>query len=350
MLEKSGGGEKQLVGCVVQFGHDFAAVCSNFVARMRVAPSQSSRFWAYAHAALYAGRLNFPAIKQTTGIQNLDAGEYLNTRMAYPPLDEQEHIANFLDWKTNQIDELIVKKQKLKSLLDELRQSFIDSRTTTSAVGNSAMSTRSGQMRLKYATCAIIDCPHETPQYEPDGDYQVVRTADIDCGVLRLDATYRVSEPEYLRRIRRSAVDEGDILYGREGERWGHAALVPLSGRFCLGQRMMQFRASPEFDAQFLMWQLNSGWVYQQGEVDTVGSTAPHVNVETIRNYRIHHPPRQAQVTLSSEISNRVGSLNRLIASAMQAIEQLMEYRSALITAAVTGQIDVRGVAVPAAG
>lgn len=43
LIEKSGGGDKQLVGCVVQFDHDFAAVCSNFVARMSVAPEQSGR-------------------------------------------------------------------------------------------------------------------------------------------------------------------------------------------------------------------------------------------------------------------------------------------------------------------
>ncbi|NML18662.1 restriction endonuclease subunit S [Azohydromonas caseinilytica] len=110
LIEKSGGGEKQLVGCVVRFDHDFPAVTSNFVARMPIADNQCSRYWAYAHAALYMGRLNYPAIKQTTGIQNLDTGEYLNNKIAYPPLSEQEKIAAFLDWKTAQIDEILSKK------------------------------------------------------------------------------------------------------------------------------------------------------------------------------------------------------------------------------------------------
>ena len=69
LIEKSGGGEKQLVGCVVYFDHEFDAVCSNFVARMPVAEGHLPRYWAYVHAGLYAGKLNYPAIKQTTGIQ-----------------------------------------------------------------------------------------------------------------------------------------------------------------------------------------------------------------------------------------------------------------------------------------
>jgi type I restriction enzyme S subunit len=78
LIEKSGGGESQLVGAVAYFDHDFDAVCSNFIARMPVEPSQIARFWCYVHAGLYAGRVNFLAIKQTTGIQNLDSAYYLN--------------------------------------------------------------------------------------------------------------------------------------------------------------------------------------------------------------------------------------------------------------------------------
>ena len=65
-IEKSGGGEKQLVGCVVFFDHELAAVCSTFVARMPIVPRHSARFWSYAHAALYDGRL--------TGERHQDVG------------------------------------------------------------------------------------------------------------------------------------------------------------------------------------------------------------------------------------------------------------------------------------
>jgi len=117
LIEKSGGGEKQLVGCVVYFSHQYLAVCSNFVARMPVASGMHPRFWVFVHAAIYAGRLNYPAIRQTTGIQNLDSSEYLETRVVFPNYDEQLAIANFLDLETEKIDSLI---DKVKTAIDRL--------------------------------------------------------------------------------------------------------------------------------------------------------------------------------------------------------------------------------------
>jgi type I restriction enzyme S subunit len=130
LIEKSGGGEKQLVGCVVYFDHDFDAVCSNFVARMPVDTNHDARYWSYAHAGLYAGKVNYPAIKQTTGIQNLDAGEYLNNRIGYPPLEEQQQIAAFLDSETAKLDALFEKVNEVIARLTEYRAALITAATT----------------------------------------------------------------------------------------------------------------------------------------------------------------------------------------------------------------------------
>lgn len=106
LLEKSGGGDKQPVGCVVLFDYDEPAVTSNFIARVSTTQGASPRFWVYVHAALYSGKLNYPAIKQTTGIQNLDSDAYFDTPAAFPPAPEQEAIASFLDRETAAIDRL----------------------------------------------------------------------------------------------------------------------------------------------------------------------------------------------------------------------------------------------------
>lgn len=119
LIEKSGGGEKTLVGCVVLFEHEFEAVTSNFVARMRPLPSFDSGFLCYAFDSLYQGKVNFPAIKQTTGIQNLDSESYLQERFCFPTLAEQTQIARFLDHETARIDALIEEQQRLIELLKE---------------------------------------------------------------------------------------------------------------------------------------------------------------------------------------------------------------------------------------
>src|SRR6266481_5309104 len=130
LLEKSGGGEQQLVGAVVEFNHSFPAVSSNFIARMVASEGVNARFLVYVHSHLYSGRVNYRSIKQTTGIQNLDSQAYLDEPIVYPPIDEQAAIARFLDFKTAQIDPLIAKKQALLGKLAEKRTALISHAVT----------------------------------------------------------------------------------------------------------------------------------------------------------------------------------------------------------------------------
>lgn len=91
------------------------------------------------------------------------------------------------------------------------------------------------------------------------------------------------------------------------------------------------------------MWQLNSDNVYHQGDVDIVGATSPHVNVSTIRNYYISVPPKKEQLSISRFLNDESSAFDELVHSANSIVALLQERRSALISAAVTGKIDVRG-------
>jgi len=125
LLEKSGGGENQPVGAVVLYGYTLPAVCSNFVARVTIAPGYDARFLTYLHAALYALRINTRHIKQSTGIQNLDSASYLGEATGLPTEPEQRAIAAFLDRETARIDVLVAKKERLIELLQEQRTALI---------------------------------------------------------------------------------------------------------------------------------------------------------------------------------------------------------------------------------
>ncbi len=130
LLEKSGGGECQPVGCVVLYDDPTPAVCSNFVARIQTAPGMDSSFWRYVHAAAYAVRLNTRSIKQTSGIQNLDASQYFDEIAAFPPQTEQTEIATFLGRETAKIDALAAEQQRLMELLKERRTALISAAVT----------------------------------------------------------------------------------------------------------------------------------------------------------------------------------------------------------------------------
>jgi type I restriction enzyme S subunit len=270
-----------------------------------------------------------------------------------PSLSEQSKIANFLDHETAKIDALIEKQQRLIELLKEKRQAVISHAVTKGLNPKAPMKDSGvewlgevpahwGVTQLKYATSMIVDCPHETPTYSEDGQYLVIRTADLDEGRLDSSKMYRVDIDDYILRIRRAALCNGDIVYSREGERWGHAGLVPEDRRYCLGQRMMQFRANSFYCPDYLMWLLNTDNVYKQGQVDTVGATSPHVNVETIRNFSLTQPCLSEQQEISQFLNEKTYRLDVLVDKARNTVLLLQERRTALISAAVTGKIDVR--------
>jgi type I restriction enzyme S subunit len=126
VIEKSGGGEKQTVGRVgLPKGLSETAICSNFMAKIDFDNTVDLRFVNYLFHSLYNARLNFPYVQQTTGIQNLNVGYYLTTKVAFPPPNEQKAIADFLDRATEKIDRIIAIKQKQLERIDEMRYTEI---------------------------------------------------------------------------------------------------------------------------------------------------------------------------------------------------------------------------------
>lgn len=347
-------------------------IIQNAIHRVRPIGENNSSFLlcVLAHAASQGW---FEIVCNRSTIAHFTVEKFGALGIALPRPPEQTAIAAYLDRETGRIDELVGEKRELIERLKEKRTALISRAVTRGLPADIPPETLAkleaiagekltlhpplkpsgidwlgdvpehwGVTCLKYAACKIVDCPHETPSYSQGGEYAVIRTADMIMGALRLEKVYRVDAEEYKYRIRRERVVEGDVLYGREGERWGLAASVPDSPTVCLGQRMMQFRAAAHYSGRFLMWQLNSRSVYEQGALDTTGATAPHVNVRTIRNYRLAEPPLSEQRAIAAYLDEETSKLDALVAKVETAIERLQEYRTALITAAVTGKIDVR--------
>lgn len=360
LIEKSGGGEKQLVGCVVLFDHEFPAVCSNFVARMPVVRNQSPRFWSYAHAALYAGRLNYPAIKQTTGIQNLDSGAYLDIRVGFPPEPEQHAIAGFLDRETAKIDSLVAKKRALIERLKEKRNSLISRAVTRGLPPDAARAAGvdpypklkpSGvdwigdvpahwdiaQLRRR---CTILDCMHRTVSFIDDG-VPLASIREVHGFEVDLSGAKQTSEIEYLGLLEGGRCPRiGDIIYSRNAT-VGDAALVSTQQRFAMGQDVCLLRTEKDHP-KYLLYLLRSDPLVQQLESFMVGATFRRINVGQIRTFWACWPPVDEQREIANYLDREKEKFDLMIAKIEEAIERLREYRAALITAAVTGKIDVR--------
>lgn len=279
-----------------------------------------------------------------------------NFSTAFPQAEEQGAIAAFLDHETAKIDALIAEQEKLIELLKEKRIAVISHAVTKGLDPTVPMKDSGvewlGQVpehwnvtRVKFVCSKIVDCLHSTPEYDDDGKYYVVRTADVDRGVLLTRDIRKVTVHTYIERISRLEPLCGDIVYSREGERFGMAALIPENMKICLGQRMMMLRVTKEVESAYLMWFLNSLCVYNQVRCMVGGATSPHVNIADVVNFYIVNPPIEEQHAIAGEISLETKRIDTLIGEAQRAITLLKERRSALISAAVTGKIDVRGYA-----
>lgn len=287
-------------------------------------------------------------------ITHLYQYDFCNFSFPFPPYNKQCQIADYLDCKCSQIDAIIAKQQEVIEKLKEYKLSLI-TEAVTKGLNPDVPMKDSGvdwigkipehwdMVRLKFLLSQIIDCPHETPIYSSDGNYLVIRTADQELGKLRTDkAMYRLNESEYLNRIRRMPLEKDDIVYGREGERWGLACLVPESNKYCLGQRMLQFRCKSElFLPSFAMWTLNSKFIYLQGAIDMIGSTSPHVNISTVRNFLIPLPRINEQQKIVEYVEKKMFQLNKEIEQREILICKLNEYKKSLIYEIVTGKKEV---------
>jgi type I restriction enzyme S subunit len=125
LIEKSGGGDAQSVGCVVIYDSDVRAVCSNFIARTTTEESCDSRFMLLVHSSLYQTGIIQRSIKQTTGIQNLDLSSYMNERVAIPPRSEQGRIVQSVGVGTAGIEAAMQIARDEIALIQEYRTRLI---------------------------------------------------------------------------------------------------------------------------------------------------------------------------------------------------------------------------------
>jgi type I restriction enzyme S subunit len=349
LLEKSGGGENQPVGAVVQYIHSRKAVCSNFIARLGVASGHLARFLAYLHAALYALRVNTRHIKQSTGIQNLDSASYLKETAGLPPVAEQKAIVTFLDFESSKINALVAKNEWLIELLQEMRIATITRAVTRGLDPDTSMKDSGvvwlGQIPAHWEwtrlrrSWSVIDCRHRTATYIPEG-FPLVSTTEVKPGRLSLAGPRRVDGVDFAdltsggRRPRR-----GDVVYSRNAS-LGSAAYIDTDEPFCMGQDICLITSAA--DQLYLTYLLNSPVVLGQIEALSVGSTFDRINIGQIKDFLVANPPVREQIAIAAYLDRETAKIDVLIAKVREAIDRLKEFRIALISAAVTGKIDVR--------
>jgi type I restriction enzyme S subunit len=172
----------------------------------------------------------------------------------------------------------------------------------------------------------IVDCPHSTPKYVSyKTPYPCIRSSDLQSGQLDFGTTKYVDHENYLKRVARLVPLTGDVIYCREGERFGNAAQVKVGQTPCLGQRVMLLRAkSGVADGTFLLRFLISPLGLRQAQKLVIGTTSPHVNVADIVAFRTPIPPIELQRRFS-EIADAVQNQIDVCREALRQAEHLFQ-------------------------
>lgn len=310
-------------------------VCGYHLAVLR--PSDDRLYGGYLHWALQSAEVQAYYSTAATGISRyaLGIGDLGMTPIHVPSRTEQERIANFLDEQTARIDALIAEKERLISAMDEFRSTTI----SEAVLVRDEPGWR--QTRLKFLARDIIDTEHKTVPFYDDGAFLVARTTNIKGGRLTLEGAKYTDLAGYEEWTRRAVPSPGDILFTREAPA-GEACLVPEGVPLCLGQRTVLIRLkAAHADPSFVCWSLYGGLASRFIADLSQGSTVAHFNMPDIGNIPLFTGPVEEQQKRARALETKLEQIDSLRSHVIDHIARLREYRSSLISAAVTGQLDL---------
>lgn len=274
--------------------------------------------------------------------------------LTVPPFSEQQTIVSFLDRETAKIDELIAEQQRLIELLKEKRQAVI-SHAVTKGLNPDAPMKDSGiewlgevpkhweVQRLTKCVKNIVDYRGKTPTKVDDGIF-LLTARNIKDGAINYDISREfVSHSEYNEIMRRGKPSIGDLVFTMEAP-LGQVANIDITD-IAIAQRIIKLQGHDERANNYFLkyWFMGTYSQSQLGSLAT-GSTALGLKASKLGQLNVCLPPMNEQISITNYLESQSLKFDTLITQAQRAIELLKERRTALISAAVTGKIDVRGL------
>lgn len=290
----------------------------------------------------------------TRSHQRVNPSDILKLHWAWPTQQEQQAIARFLDFKTSQIDALIAKKKSLIDKLAEKRTALISHAVTKGLDPSVPMKDSKAAWlghiprhweakRLKFVISEPIKYgANEAAELTDPELPRYIRITDVnDDGSLR-DETFR-SLPEEIADG--YLLSDGDILLARSGATVGKSFIYkPSWGVAAYAGYLIRARMSEAVNADFAYLFLQSSCYWQWLSSVFIQATIQNVSAEKYANLVIPVPPVKEQLSIVTRLLTQLKRIDAQRERANLAVERLIEYRSALITNAVTGKIDVRDV------
>lgn len=316
----------------------------------KVLPGANGRYAYYA-----ALTIPFDYYSTNTALPSMTKGALGAHLVAQPPTSEQAAIAAFLDRETTKIDALIAEQEKLIALLAEKRQATI-SHAVTKGLNPNAPMKDSGVawlgavpahwdvVRVKALSQFSTSGPRGWSERITEEGSLFIQSGDLNDSMgLDYETAKRVNVGDDAEASRTRLV-EGDVVVCITGAKTGNVALcASLREPAYVNQHLCLIRPNVEVHGRFLALSLKSTVGQTQFEVSQYG-LKQGLSLENVRDLFVALPPRGEQDVIVNCLDAETTQLDALRAEAERAIALLKERRSALIAAAVTGQIDVRDI------
>jgi restriction endonuclease S subunit len=277
-----------------------------------------------------------------------------NLSIEYPDTKTQQKIADYLDKETARIDGLIESKEQMLKLLEEKRRAIIN-RAVTRGLNPEAPTKPSGLdwlgeipehweiKRLKFLTNYPLAYGANEAALDDNPEYpRFVRITDInEDGTLRPE-TFKSLEPSTAKKY---LLKSGDILFARSGATVGKTFIYNESwGESCFAGYLIRFRTDTnKAFPKYIYYYTLSSMYWNQISIDTIQATIQNFSAEKYGNLLICIPPLNEQKQIVAYIEQFTHKHKTLTQELEKSIALLKERRSALIAAAVTGEIDVEG-------
>lgn len=328
---------------------------SNFMQRLRLHPSFIPKLaWYVMNNKLARAQFDYLS-NSTTGLANLNGTMIGQILLTIPPLTEQHSIAAFLDRETAKIDALVAEQEKLITLLKEKRQAVISHAVTKGLDPNARMKDSGiewlGEVPEGWEVVPIkhigwlkggAGFPHDEQGVEGEelSFHKVNALAQAgDDGVL-LPSENTISR-ETASRLGAYIFPQMSIVFAKVGAALLLGRIRVISDASCLDNNMMGLVVKEDNAVNFVRYAMS----LVRFDLISNPGTVPSLNESQIGNFRLAIPQKDEQHTITAFIDRETTKLDTLTAEAQRAIALLQERRTALISAAVTGKIDVRGLA-----
>ena len=289
------------------------------------------------------------------GIPHVNGDELRSISLPLPNLNEQEKIANFLDHETAKIDILIAKQEKLIELLKEKRQAVISHAVTKGLNPNVPMKDSGvewlGEVPEHWRICRLKHVGYIQSGIAKGKDLTgktsisvpMLRVANVQDGYLNLDEVHQIDiEPEQLERY---LLQNGDVLMneGGDNDKLGRGAVWRNEIKNCIHQNHVFAIRTTVIEPEWLDILTRASYAkfhfFRQSKQST---NLASISATNIKETPILVPPNNEREQILGYLNRQFNQFSKLENRCYQQVELLKERRTALISAAVTGKIDVR--------